>query len=144
MELRQRFLPPEDINQTGPAALESAAVSAAGAKPQSVTSYWDLVYSSGRHNLGVTYWVVLEPPVSLENVDGTIHAIEIDAPDSPELFDLTWDREERSDIAAHHPDRVARMAETLETLHREIERNAPEEPMDPAAAEALRALGYIE
>jgi arylsulfatase A-like enzyme len=64
---------------------------------------------------------------------------------SPELYDLSWDPEERSDVASHHPERVARMAEVLERRHRELDRISFEEPeLDPRAEQALRALGYID
>ena len=87
LRLHERFLLPEEFTQTGPASLQAAEVFIGGRRDL-VTSYWDLVYAAGRHNISVTYWVVLDPPVSLEGIDGDIHAIELRAPDRPEVFDL--------------------------------------------------------
>jgi arylsulfatase A-like enzyme len=64
---------------------------------------------------------------------------------SPELYDLAWDPKERSDVASHHSERVARMAEALEPRRRELDRVSSEaQKLDPRAEQALRALGYIE
>ena len=53
-----------------------------------IRNYWDLVYSSGRHNISVTYWLFLNPPVSLPGLAGAVHVLEFDAEDLPKVFDL--------------------------------------------------------
>ena len=87
IHLRERFLSAKDLTRTGPAAVEFADVSIGGER-QVVGNYWDLVYSSGRHNVAVTYWVLLDPPVSVPGVEGMVHALEFDAEDPPEVFEL--------------------------------------------------------
>jgi choline-sulfatase len=62
----------------------------------------------------------------------------------PELYDLEADPAEARDVAAAHPDVVARMREGLDraigTYGEAESRRAP----DPDAAERLRALGYVQ
>lgn len=88
LRLLERFLPAESLARTGPAALVTANV-LLGADQRKVTDYVDLVYSAFRHNCGVRYWVVLEPPLesaaALEGgIPAPIRAIELEAEDGPE------------------------------------------------------------
>jgi arylsulfatase A-like enzyme len=66
----------------------------------------------------------------------------------PELYDLSWDPEEKSDQSLHQPDVATRLASRLEGfLDAAWLTSAPSEPVDgvgPAEAEALKALGYID
>lgn len=64
----------------------------------------------------------------------------------PQLYDLRWDAGERSDVAAHHPEVVARMTREIDALRATLEETTSSEtpPLDPAAIEALRQLGYVE
>jgi hypothetical protein len=84
VRLRERLLPEETLTFTGPASVEAAQVSI-GVDRRLVASYWDLVYSSSRHNLGVKYWVMFDPPLSIEGIEGSVHVLELDAPDPPEI-----------------------------------------------------------
>ena len=87
VKLSQRFLPPKSVAKTGPAALEAANLVLGGDRRR-VTDYWKLVYSSGRHNTGVTYWVVLDPPAMLPGVQGDVHVVALSEADPPELADI--------------------------------------------------------
>lgn len=62
----------------------------------------------------------------------------------PQLYDLSWDPRELSDIAPHRPELVARLSSELERLRKESRLRPPSEPSEiaPEAVEALRALGY--
>ena len=86
-QLRERFLPPEDLNATGPAAIEVAEI-VIGNVTRRVTSYWNLVYSAGRHNAGVTYRIILDPPINVPGVEASVHAVELDAADPPEFAEI--------------------------------------------------------
>jgi hypothetical protein len=77
--LEERWLEPERLIDTGPAALVEAAVST-GETQRRVTDYWNLVYSAFRHNDPITYWVVLDPPLDMAGLDNDVHAIELAAP----------------------------------------------------------------
>ena len=87
VRLKERFLPPKDFATTGPASLEAANVQI-GDSRQVVRSYWDLVYSSSRHNTGAKYWVLLDPPISVPGVNEPVHGLQLDAEDPPEVFGL--------------------------------------------------------
>lgn len=65
-----------------------------------------------------------------------------------ELYDLSWDLKERSDLAKQRPDLVESFGREIEPLLEEagltgtVEPDA--EPISEEAREALRALGYLE
>ena len=64
----------------------------------------------------------------------------------PELYDLTADPQELTNIHDQHPDRVAELSAMLESLITDSEAmNLPaqETPMDDETLEMLEALGYI-
>ena len=87
VRLREHFLPANDFRLTGPASLEAAEVLFENSR-HIERQYWNLVYSSSRHNAGVTYWVALDPPITLTGVEGIVHVLELDAADPPEVFDI--------------------------------------------------------
>jgi arylsulfatase A-like enzyme len=62
----------------------------------------------------------------------------------PQLYDLSWDPRELSDIAPHQTELVTRLASELARLREGSRLLPPSEPPEvaPEAAEALRALGY--
>jgi arylsulfatase A-like enzyme len=67
-----------------------------------------------------------------------------------ELYDLSADPGERTDLAAEHPQELARLRSVLEAPRRKAEALASEPgadeastPMDAETRERLRALGYI-
>ncbi len=60
-----------------------------------------------------------------------------------ELYDLDWDEAERSDVARHHPDVVARLEAEL-TERRAASPTGGAPTLDEAGLEALRALGYVD
>ncbi len=64
----------------------------------------------------------------------------------PQLYDLSWDPGERSDLAAQRAELVAEMSEELDALVAALPRrdaeDAPE--LEPKALEALRGLCYLE
>jgi len=64
----------------------------------------------------------------------------------PELYDLRWDFDERSDQAAFQPELVAAFARELTEIRQRLESEGmPAAPAPtPAAVEALRHMGYIE
>jgi arylsulfatase A-like enzyme len=69
----------------------------------------------------------------------------------PELYDLGWDPGERSDLASHRPELVARLAGRALEIAADAGLTAgPGEGLGPAeepsaeAIEALRQLGYLE
>jgi arylsulfatase A-like enzyme len=64
----------------------------------------------------------------------------------PQLYDLSWDPGERSDLAAQRAELVAEMSEELAALVAALpQRDTDEEPeLEPGAREALRGLGYLE
>ena len=84
IRLRERFLPVPDITVTGPASLKAAEI-VIGNTRRLVNSYWNLVYSSRRHNIAVVYWIVLDQPLLVPGLEGEIHAIELAAADGPEV-----------------------------------------------------------
>jgi len=75
--LRERFR--EDTRATGPASLTRGEL-LLGAERRGVEDYTKLVYAAHRHNEFARYWVVLEPPLVVESVDGAVHAVELGAP----------------------------------------------------------------
>ncbi|MCZ6793892.1 MAG: hypothetical protein O7J95_09810, partial [Planctomycetota bacterium] len=83
LRLEERFLPSEFDRGTGPASLVRAQTEIGGTV-QETTDYWDLVYSAGRHNDHVRYWVVLEPAVSVEGLERPVRFVELAAPDPEE------------------------------------------------------------
>ncbi|MFP6606239.1 MAG: sulfatase [Myxococcota bacterium] len=66
----------------------------------------------------------------------------------PELYDLSWDADERFEQAGHQQGAAIRMAAHLEDFLGRAgltgEDTSPVESLDPEAVEALRALGYSE
>ncbi len=80
----ERFEPKENIEETGLAELVEAEIQFRGHERQTVRDYWRLVYTAGRHNLGVRYWIVLEEPVTVSGIGGPIAFIDVSVPD--ELF----------------------------------------------------------
>jgi len=66
----------------------------------------------------------------------------------PQLYDLSWDPNERSDQARHQPEQVEKFMELIRPyldaagLEGEVEADA--EPLSEQAVESLRALGYVE
>ena len=81
IELRERFEEPTEITLTGPAALVGAELELAGER-RVVNDYWRLVYAASRHNTFVSYWVVLEEPLSVAAFGAPIHAVEVVAPET--------------------------------------------------------------
>jgi hypothetical protein len=78
LRLTERFDEAESLLVTAPAAVLRAELEFPGSR-RVVTKYTDLVYSGFRHNEPVDYWVVLNPPVQVENV-GEVHGVELLAP----------------------------------------------------------------
>ena len=62
----------------------------------------------------------------------------------PELYDLVRDPTESRDVAAAHPDVVARMREDLDRAMGTFGDAESRRAGDPEAAERLRALGYVQ
>jgi len=62
----------------------------------------------------------------------------------PELYDLVRDPTESRDVAAAHPDVVARMREDLDRAMGTFGEAESRRAADPGAAERLRALGYVQ
>jgi arylsulfatase A-like enzyme len=62
----------------------------------------------------------------------------------PELYDLAADPSESRDVAAAHPDVVARMKEGLDRAIGAAGEAESRRAPDPEAAEKLRALGYVQ
>jgi arylsulfatase A-like enzyme len=95
-----------------------------------------------------------EPAVS--EIAGSLYALREDgwklimsAAGGVQLFDLEADPGERHDVAGAQPDRVHRMRAALQhELARAVERGrdirSETAPVDPAVAERLRSLGYIQ
>ena len=85
LELAERYLPELNLDQ-GPARLVHARASLDPLGPENVqretSDYWNLVYSSERHNVRVHHWVLLEPPVTVNGIAAPIRAIELVQPDS--------------------------------------------------------------
>ena len=71
----------EDTRGTGPASIFGAELHV-GATDRVVTGYTELVYAASRHNEAVHYWVVLDPPVTVEGVNGEIFVVEFRPPES--------------------------------------------------------------
>ncbi len=81
IDLVERFLPSENRQSTGPASLQRASVVFGGGESVVVSDYWQLVYSAGRHNVDVRYWVVLDPEISVAGLDRAVRVVEVEAPD---------------------------------------------------------------
>jgi hypothetical protein len=86
LDLEERFEEAASLTDTGPASLVRAEVAlAAAGEARVVTDYFQLVYSSLRHNRQVDYWVILDPPAVVDDL-GAVHAVELRAPESsPDL-----------------------------------------------------------
>jgi hypothetical protein len=67
-QLLERFEDPPDEALTGPASLTRADVTLRGER-RVVEDYWDLIYASQRHNTGLEYWVLFDPPLVLAPLD---------------------------------------------------------------------------
>jgi hypothetical protein len=80
VSLKERHQPPLTLNDTGPAALVEASVNLRGTSRETA-DYWQLIYTSLRHNRGVRYRVILDPPVSVAGLDRPVHAVEVVAPE---------------------------------------------------------------
>ena len=72
-----------DPRDTGPANIYRAELHV-GATDRFVTGYTELVYAALRHNEAVHYWGVLDPPVTVEGVDGEVYVVEF-RPAEPRL-----------------------------------------------------------
>ncbi len=81
IDLVERFLPSENRQSTGPASLQRASVVFGGGESVVVSDYWQLVYSAGRHNVDVRYWVVLDPALSVAGLARAVRVVEVEAPD---------------------------------------------------------------
>lgn len=63
---------------SGPGSLVAARVTINGVERE-VRDYWRLVYAAQHHNVHVSYWVVLDPPLALP--DGKeVHVVELEEP----------------------------------------------------------------
>ncbi|MEM7230778.1 MAG: FG-GAP-like repeat-containing protein, partial [Planctomycetota bacterium] len=82
LELTERYEPAASINETGPASLRSAEVRF-GDEQRSSDEYWNLAYTSLRHNLDARYWLRLEPPISIPEGDAAF--VELYDPNPVEL-----------------------------------------------------------
>jgi hypothetical protein len=76
LRLTERFLEAASLIETGPASLAHADVTL-GDTRRSISEYWSLVYSAGRHNLGVGYWIVLEPSVVVGDLEDRVRVVEL-------------------------------------------------------------------
>ena len=76
LELQERFDEVQADVSTGAAALTHAVVDL-GVERRNVNDYWHLVYSAGRHNRSVDYWVVLEPPMHVPGVNGEVFVVAV-------------------------------------------------------------------
>jgi hypothetical protein len=76
--LEERYRP-EENEDFGPASLFNASVNFVEGHRE-VSDYFHLVYSADRHNVRVIYWVVLEPPVAVPNIDEPVGAVALHAP----------------------------------------------------------------
>jgi len=81
LNLVERWLEPENLLETGAAAVVRADVTLGGVSSR-ITDYWQLVYSAFRHNTGIQYWVVLDDPVRLPGVAEEVVAIELIPPEA--------------------------------------------------------------
>jgi arylsulfatase A-like enzyme len=61
----------------------------------------------------------------------------------PQLYDLRWDPDERSDIARFNEEIVSALSEELDVFRARVGQSQAELP-DPQAVEILRSLGYLE
>lgn len=73
--------------------------------------------------------------------------VEQGVPERRELYDLTADPEEQTDLAAIHPERVAELEARLAAIVRLLDDprilDEPSAELDPDLEERLRALGYL-
>lgn len=158
LRLEERFLEESNLFETGAASLQRADVSIAGGQ-RVVTEYWDLVYSAGRHNSFVEYWVVLDPPVVVDGLTAPVAIVELALAepslgrDQPSAAYLSADLEvlrtlsvsslERGGVS-EQPNRFLRgdvqansgvdLADALSLLNYVLQRGAP--PSCPKAADA--------
>jgi len=73
------------------------------------------------------------------------HKLIVDRGASPRLYDLTQDAGETRDVAALHPDVVARLEGHLRRWRAALSPIPPgDETLDDETVEGLRALGYLE
>lgn len=78
--LEERFDAAESLFDTTPASLTHATIDVGGVS-RSISDYWSLVYSAFRHNRGVHYWVILDPPLDIDGLTGRVHGIQLISPD---------------------------------------------------------------
>ena len=76
LDFLERHEPALNIDETGPASLVFADLNLRGRHRQ-VSSYWHLIYSAQRHNLGRRYWTFLDPPLELEGFSAAVHVVEV-------------------------------------------------------------------
>lgn len=62
----------------------------------------------------------------------------------PELYDLSWDPAERSDLAPYQPELLAELQREIEVFDHELANTGSAAPPSAEAIEKLRALGYVD
>ena len=82
IRLVERFQPSPNNVSTGPANLVHARLVLGGVRAE-IGDYWRLVYAARRHNLDVTYWVELAPPLRIPGIDAPVRVVEVLAPEPP-------------------------------------------------------------
>ena len=80
LEFVERFAQTENEASTGPAALMEARLTLDGTTQQ-VNDYWRLVYAATRHNREASYWVVLDPVISVAGLEQPVGVVEVIAPE---------------------------------------------------------------
>ena len=87
-----------DIAAMGPASLIFSAVSLGGVHRE-VTDYWELIYSSAlRHNIGIKYWVILNPPIEVPGLDRPVHVVELVPPQEDEELLISIEQEAKAQL----------------------------------------------
>ncbi len=149
IDLRSTILDLASVRETEPVSGESLVAildDRRDRRDRGLTMHSRYFFEDGHHELGVRdrWWkLIARTAPSEDRLDGGLPSWDLSSEDTRfELYNLTTDPLEKSDLAGEYPQVVRRLAAEIETWSRddEPERDAPR--LDESHREILRKLGY--